>query len=455
MHKFGGTSVGSGERILAAARLVRGAGGAPVVVVSAMSGITTLLERFAAGSPADAPGEALREMQERHLEAHRIIRRGPDAGQTASRLHEIIQQLEGRVRGGIEDSSQPGRNDARRDAVMAAGEDLSALLVTEALRTLGSDAVQVDARELIRTDARFGRAAPDTETCVRLIRDRLVPVLRRGVVPVIQGFIGADAEGRTTTLGRGGSDFTAAIIGAALGAGEVTIWTDVDGIFTADPRRIPKARILAEIGFEEAVELAWFGAKVIHPAAAKHAAARRVRLWIRNASHPERGGTLIHPDRRRAPGVAAVAHRSGTVLIRVRSRPLFMTYGFLSRIFHILSDHEISVDLVATSHTSTALTVGRGQELDGVRRALEEFAEVEITEGLTTVSLIGSGLLELPGINGEIFRALGPTHVELISQATDTALSLVVADEDAHAVEERLHAALIEQAPGVGGEGDG
>lgn len=451
MHKFGGTSVGSGERILAAARLVRGAGGAPVVVVSAMSGMTTLLERFAAGIPAEAPGEALREMEERHLEAHRIIRRGPDGGHTASRLREIIQQLEG----GVEDASRPGRSDARRDAVMAAGEDLSALLFTEALRTLGSDAVQVDARELIRTDARFGRAAPDTETCVRLIRDRLVPVLARGVVPVIQGFIGTDAEGRTTTLGRGGSDFTAAIIGAALGAGEVTIWTDVDGIFTADPRRIPQARILAEIGFEEAVELAWFGAKVIHPAAAKHAAARRVRLWIRNTSHPERGGTLIHPDRRRAPGVAAVAHRSGTVLIRVRSRPLFMTYGFLSRIFHILSDHEISVDLVATSHTSTALTVGWGQELDGVRRALEEFAEVEITEGLTTVSLIGSGLLELPGINGEIFRALGPTHVELISQATDTALSLVVADEDAHAVEERLHAALIEQGPGVGGEGAG
>ncbi len=456
----------SGDRILDAAHLVREAPGAPVVVVSAMSGVTTLLQHLAEGSGVRAPGDVLRELEERHLEAARVIQAaarregesepvsraqdrgdGSGRGRLEPRLRQILQQLEGWVVHGVATPLPGPPSGARRDALMAVGEDLSAALFTEALQTLGSTAVQVDARELVRTDARFGRAAPETETTVRQVRERLVPVLATGSVPVIQGFIGGDAAGRTTTLGRGGSDFTAAIIGAALGAGDVTIWTDVDGIFTADPRRIPKARVLAELGFEEAVELAWFGAKVIHPAAAKHAAARRVRLSIRNTFHPERAGTLIHPDRRRTPGVAAVAHRSGTVLIRVRSRPLFMTYGFLSRIFQVLSDHEVSVDLVATSHTSTALTVERSEELDGVRQALEDFAEVEITAGLTTVSIVGSGLLDVPGINGDIFRALGRTHVEIISQATDTALSLVVADRDALDVEERLHAALIEGRP--------
>ena len=254
--------------------------------------------------------------------------------------------------------------------------------------------------------------------------------------------MGATAEGRTTTLGRGGSDFTAALVGAALEAEEVTIWTDVDGIFSADPRIADGVRVLPEIGFEEAVELAYFGARVIHPAAAKHAVAREVDLVIRNSLAPERPGTRIRCDLREAPGVAAVAHKASVILISVRCRPLFMAHGFLARVFGVLAGHGLSVDLVATSHTSTAFTVDRDEELEEVLDELREFAEVEVSRDLAVVSVVGRGLLQRPGLVARVLDLLGEVPVHLVSQASDVSLNLLVADEAAPAVVRRIHAAV-------------
>lgn len=450
VYKFGGTSVDGGDRIRRAVDLIKGARGVPVVVVSAMAGVTSELERLAFLPSGDRRDEGLADLARSHLHAAREALAGTqDGGEELARVEERIRRILETIQEAIgRDSSEPDATDptdeSRLDEVVAAGEDLSAAIMAAALRARGTPAVEVDARRVVRTDARFGRAAPQDETTVRLAWELLGPLLARGTVPVMQGFVGADDQGRTTTLGRGGSDFTAAIVGAALGAAEVTIWTDVDGIFTADPNQVPGARVMPELGYEEAVELAYFGARVIHPAAAKHAVGRRVALRIRNAFRPDVPGTLVRPDRRDAPGVAALAYKPGTALIRVRSRPLFMAYGFLSRVFEVLTRHRVPVDLVATSHTSTAFTVDRSERLRAVRASLEEFAEVEILDGLGTVSTIGRGLLDAPGVVGRIFQELGTTPIHLISQATGTSLSFLVAEADGPELVRRLHRSLIE-----------
>jgi len=201
---------------------------------------------------------------------------------------------------------------------------------------------------------------------------------------------------------------------------------------------------LIELGYEEAVELAYFGARVIHPAAAKHAVAGDVSLVVRNAERPEQPGTRIRPDTRRASGVAAIAYKPAVTLIRVRSRPMFMAYGFLARVFEVLARHRTPVDLVATSHTSTAFTLDGDESLGAVREDLGKFAEVEVLPHLATVSVVGHGLLQEPGITARVFSALGQTPVHLISQASDVSLSFLVEAIEAHDVVRRLHAELIE-----------
>lgn len=447
--KFGGTSMGTGQRIRHAAQLVADGPGRAVVVVSAMSGVTSLLERALFGeadsgpsSDSDGPSPGatsapglIESLLERHLTAAREIAGDSELGSSATEAR-LRARLD-RLRNALADPPGPS------DDIRSTGEDLSVELMAAALEREGRRAEVVDARELVRTDDREGRAIPDDEATVALARARLLPLVADGVIPVIQGFVGATADGRTTTLGRGGSDFTAAIIGAALGAPEVTIWTDVDGIFSADPNRIPDARVIPELGYEEAVELAWFGARVIHPAAAKHAVGHRVALRIRNSFNPSHPGTLIRIDRRGAPGVAALAFKDRVALLTVRSRPMFMAWGFLARVFEVLTRNRVPVDLVATSHTSTAFTVDRDAPLDRVIAELDAFAEVDVRTDVGTVSAIGAGLLRMPGIAGDVFRTLDDLPIHLISQATDTSLSFVVDEDQGAAAVSRLHRALI------------
>ena len=446
VFKFGGTSLQGGPRILASARLVAAAEGTPVVVVSAMAGVTTELTRIAALPSGTTRNEALEALLDRHRDAARELLEEVGSAHPGSSVQalDLEERIETIAEGLAAELGAESDTRSRTDALVARGEDLSAALMTSALQRLGIPAREIDARKVVRTDAGFGQAVPRDEVTVRLAWKHLFPLVSQGVVPVMQGFIGADDEGRTTTLGRGGSDFTAAIVGAALEVRQVTIWTDVDGIYSADPNRIPGARIIAELGFEEAVELAYFGARVIHPAAAKHAVARGVSLRIRNSFNAEAPGTLIRSDRRESPGVAALAYKPGTALIRVRSRPHFMAYGFLARVFEVLTRHGVPVDLVATSHTSTAFTVDRGEELGAVEKALQEVAEVTVVDGLGTVSAIGRGLLETPGVTGEIFRVLGSTPIHLISQASDTSLSFLVSEAEGPDVVRRLHEVLVE-----------
>ncbi len=443
VHKFGGTSLEDAGRIRAAAELVRDGGSPSVVVASAMAGVTDYL----AGLAADPPREGLEGLAERHRVVARDLAR--ETGLDGSRLQTALAELDrvlagvGQILDELAETPEGSERQLGVHEVLAAGEDLSVVLVALTLEGLGLEPEVVDARSVVRTEApEAGLAVPRDEVAYELARVRLMPLLEEGRTPVLQGFVGATAEGRTTTLGRGGSDFTAALVGAALEAEEVTIWTDVDGIFSADPRIAEGVRILPEMGFEEAVELAYFGARVIHPAAAKHAVAREVDLVIRNSLDPERPGTRIRCDLREAPGVAAVAHKASVILISVRCRPLFMAHGFLARVFGVLAGHGLSVDLVATSHTSTAFTVDRDEELEEVLDELREFAEVEVSRDLAVVSVVGRGLLQRPGLLARVLDLLGDVPVHLVSQASDVSLNLLVADEAAPAVVRRIHAAV-------------
>jgi aspartate kinase len=269
---------------------------------------------------------------------------------------------------------------------------------------------------------------------------------------VVQGFIGSEAGGATTTLGRGGSDFTATLLAAALGSPEVVIWTDVDGILSGDPNLVGDSRVVSDVGSEEAVELSYFGARVIHPAAAKHAIASGLPLRIKNSFAPERPGTLVHPDRGAAAAFAAVAHKADVALIRVRAFPTALAYGFLARVFGVLGRHGVPVDLVSTSHSSTAFTVERDEDLSAVRRALSVFAEVDVLRDVATVTVVGRGMLREPGMDALVFWAVEKTPVYLISQASDVSISFVVDEVEAPELVRRLHLSLIELKEEARGE---
>lgn len=442
VYKFGGTSVGDAARIARVAELVAAAGEPVVVVVSAVAGTTDALSAIARERGA---GQPVSEAIDRIGADHRAIA-GDLFAQAPERLQAVAASLD-RVIAQLHEGATATPGSAEDgDRIRAAGEDLSSRLLTAALEARGHPTLRIDARDLVLTDARFGGADPDEEGIAAAAEALLRPALAAGRTVVVQGFVGRAPDGRTTTLGRGGSDLTASLLGAALGAREVHIWTDVDGILSGDPRAVDHPRRLDRIGFEEAVELATFGAKVLHPGAAKYAVSRALVVRIRSTFEPERPGTLIVRDRWDPAGVAAIAFKPGVGLVQVRSHPSAMPYGFLARVFEALARHELPVDLVATSHTSTAFTLDAGAEVARATAELRVFAEVAVRTRLATVTVVGHGLLQTPGVVARVFAEVGDTPVHLVSQASDVSLSLVVDEADARPLMRRLHAALVEGA---------
>lgn len=443
VYKFGGTSLGDGARVREVARLVDEGPRPLAVVVSAMAGVTDALQGLAlAEVPTRAAvDEVVTTLRTRHLQALDAVLDGASGGPDGE---AAVQRLDGRLERLRKDASggdgMAGR--MRADAVLSTGEDLSQLLLLAALEARDVRAAAVDAREVVITDARFGRAAPDREATRKACLERLRPVLDEGVVAVLQGFVGATRDGHTTTLGRGGSDFSAAILGGALDAEAVHIWTDVEGVLSGDPRLVEAPTLLPEIGFEELVELAWAGARVLHPVAAKWAVAEGAPLVIRDTFHPDRPGTRVRHDAR-GSAIAAVTAKRDVALIKVRSHPVALPYGFLARVFGVLGRHRLEVDLVATSHSSTAFTIDDRSDLAEVEAELGTFSDVEIVRKLATITVVGRGLMARPGVDGRIFAVVGDTPVHLVSQASDVSLSLVVDEEHTHGLIRKLHAELI------------
>jgi aspartate kinase len=429
--KFGGTSVESAEAIkrvtgIVKSRLRR----KPVVVVSAMGKTTNRLLKIADLAVAGRRDEALRELmslRDFHLRESGMERTVDEHFQE---LSELVKGLA--VLGELTPRSI--------DAISSFGERLSSLIVTNFFQHHGLNAVHVDARKVIVTDHRHTQAIPlFDQTYAKLAG--AIPALAEHQVVVMGGFIASTESGVTTTLGRGGSDFTASIVGAGIGAEEIQIWTDVDGMLTADPNVIPNARRIKVISFTEAAELAYFGAKVLHPATVMPAIDRDIPVMILNSRRPEVEGTRIQsaavPSRN---VVKSIACKRKVVVLNIHSTHMFMAHGFMRRIFEVFDRHQTSIDMIATSVVSVSLTLDQPERIEAIAADLREFAEVSIDPNQAIICMVGENMRHTPGVAARVFKALNGVNVRMVSQgASELNLGFVVAGEDLTRAVEGLH----------------
>jgi bifunctional aspartokinase / homoserine dehydrogenase 1 len=431
--KFGGTSVGDAERIGRVAEIVAAAAreGAPVVaVVSAMGGVTNrLIEAARAAEKGDAEAataiaEALRRQHAEAIEA--LVKDDARRARLSESADEIIAETASLCRGTALLKELTPR---AMDAISGAGERLSARLLASALCELGLAGVAVEATELIVTDAAHGQAEPLMDETRERVAARLLPLIEEGFVPVVTGFTGASSAGALTTLGRGGSDYSATILGAALDASEVIIWTDVDGVLTADPRLVPEARTLREISYNEAAELAYFGAKVLHPKTLRPVADRGIPVWIRNSFAPELPGTKItaqgHPTAR---GVKAITAIKDVTLITVGGRGIVGVPGVAAKTFAAAGRARANVLLISQSSSGNDICfiVSSEEAPRAVASLRETFAhdlrhqQVEhltVNPGIAVVAVVGDMMRGTPGIAGRTFSALGRKGINIIAIA--------------------------------------
>ena len=435
--KFGGSSVADAACMRQVAALVGEAlPQGPLVVLSAMGKTTNAL--FEAATHAERGDlqpalETLARIRAHHESTARELR-----GEGAPDLSDAFQELELLLRGVALLRELSPRT---LDAIASFGERLSTRLFAAF-----TDHAWFDARTVMRTDARFGEAAPDPAEIARLARAQLAPLLGPGRAVITQGYIGSTEEGLTTTLGRGGSDYTAALLGAALKAEEVQIWTDVEGVLTADPRVVPGALPISDLGFQEAAELAAFGAKVLHPATIQPAVDADIPVTVRHTARPKGRFTTISGEVAAGRAVTALASRGPVTVLTVSSTRMLAQSGFLARLFEVFARHQAPVDLIATAEVSVSLTLEADAPLKALVKELSAFATVTTAEGRAIVAVVGERLKRTPGLSARIFAALRDINVEMISMgANEINLSLVVRREEADEALRRLHGALIEQ----------
>jgi aspartate kinase len=440
--KFGGTSVESAAAIERVAGIV----GArrerqPVVVVSAMGKTTNRLLALASDAVAGRRDEALeqlRTLREYHFENALALASEADEVEVERMLDKHFQELGELVKG----LAVLGELTPRSvDAISSYGERLSSRIVTAAFRRAGLDAVHVDARRVMVTDGRHTQAAPLVEATRERLCAEAAPLVQSGKVVIMGGFIGATEDGVTTTLGRGGSDFSASIVGAAMGAEEIQIWTDVDGMLTADPNTVPGARRLKLISFAEAAELAYFGAKVLHPSTVLPAVEQNIPVLILNSRRPEVPGTrVVRESVPCANPIKSIASKRPITVVHIHSTRMLMAHGFLRRIFEVFDRYETAVDMVATSEVSVSATIDNTARLAEIRSELEVIAEVAVEHDRAIISLVGENIRYTPGIGARIFRVLERVNVLMISQGgSQWNFSLVIAGESLKEAVRLLH----------------
>ena len=421
--KFGGSSVESAAAIDRVAAIVRSRlADHPVVVVSAMGKTTNRLLALAQSAVTGDRAGALAQLEE--LKTYTLREGGSVGGAIESHFQELAELVQGlAVLGELTPRSI--------DAISSYGERLSSLIVAERFRAGGLDAVQADSREYVVTDARHTQASPLYPETYERLQTRLAPVARQRVV-VMGGFIGSTLTGVTTTLGRGGSDFSASIIGAGLDAGEIQIWTDVDGMLTCDPRIADIGHRVKLISFGEAAELAYFGAKVLHPSTVLPAVEKNIPVFILNSRRPEVEGTRIVAEAVPCANVfKAIACKQDIVSVHIRSTRMLMAHGFLRRIFEVFDRYETPVDMIATSEISVSLTIDNPQRLDRIVAELREFAEASVETGQAIICMVGDNIGTARGIAGRVFQAMNGANIRMISQgASSLNLSFVVASRD-------------------------
>ena len=460
--KFGGTSVEGATAFKNAARIVFDRQALrPVVVVSAMAGFTDALLSSVQQALDFGPREGAATL-EKHFDRHlRVI----DAllRQQAERVLALVDQSRVEITELLKTAAaevgdaKPGEakidDDRERrkffqDAVVSYGERLSAVLFAAVLMENEVLSRDVDARRCIITDNEYGCAAPLIDETFRRTQEQLQPLIDSSCVPVLGGFIGSTPTGETTTLGRGGSDYTAALIGAALEAKEIQIWTDVPGVLTADPRLVTNARTVPHLSFEEAAELAYFGAKVLHPKTLHPAIERDIPVRICNSRAQESGSTLVVGETRKSPQtVKAIAHKTGVTTVQVTSTRMLGAYGFLRALFEIFAEYKTAVDVVTTSEVSVSLSLDDTTALPAIVKKLEKLGSVTIEEGRAIICVVGEGLRTTPGIAARIFSTISDINVSLISQgASRINLTFAVEESRVRETVARLHKEFFESS---------
>ena len=442
--KFGGTSVADFDAMNRSADVVLSDASVRVVVLSASAGVTNLLVALAEGlEPAErqAKLEAIRAIQ------YAVLERLANPAVIRDEIERLLENL-----GTLAEAAALATSTALTDELVSHGELMSTLLFVEILRERHVQAQWFDVRKVMRTSDRFGRAEPDVAALAELATQQLAPRLEEGLV-ITQGFIGSEGKGRTTTLGRGGSDYTAALLGEALHATRVDIWTDVPGIYTTDPRVVPAAKRIDEIAFEEAAELATFGAKVLHPATLLPAVRSDIPVFVGSSKDPKAGGTMVCNKTANPPLFRALALRRKQTLLTLHSLNMLHSRGFLAEVFGILARHSISVDLITTSEVSVALTLdttgstSTGDTLltQSLLIELSALCRVEVEENLALVALIGNNLSKACGVGKEVFGVLEPFNIRMICYgASSYNLCFLVPGAEAEQVVQKLHHNLFE-----------
>ncbi|OOF37938.1 lysine-sensitive aspartokinase 3 [Rodentibacter rarus] len=443
--KFGGTSVANHAAMTACAKIIIADPNTRVVVLSASAGVTNLLVALANGVEAEERRKLVGEV--RSIQEN-ILNELKDDSRVRPIIEKYIENIEY-----LSEAASLATSAALTDELISHGEMMSTQIFIEILREQNTTATWLDVRDIVATNSHFGKAAPNDEQTQANSDRVLKPLIDRGELIITQGFIGREPSGKTTTLGRGGSDYSAALLAEVLNAKDVLIWTDVAGIYTTDPRIVPTAQRIDTMSFAEAAEMATFGAKVLHPATLLPAVRSNIPVYVGSSKAPQDGGTWVTRDPQPRPTFRAIALRRDQTLLTLSSLSMLHAQGFLANVFSILAKHKISVDTITTSEISVALTLDKtgstssGTELlsGELLEALREYCTVKVDTGLALVALIGNDLHIAAGVAKRIFDTLEPYSVRMISYGASTNnICMLVQSEYADEVVRSLHKSLFE-----------
>lgn len=443
--KFGGTSVANHCAMKSCAHIVINDPNTRVVVLSASAGVTNLLVTLANGCETAERAKLINEV--RQIQEN-ILKELQDDSLVRNQIEAILTNIES-----LAETAKIENSAALTDELISQGEMMSSLIFVEVLRELNIAATWVDVREIIATNSHFSQAIPNDEKTQENSDKFLKPLIERGELVITQGFIGRDPNGQTTTLGRGGSDYSAALLAEVLHAQDVLIWTDVAGIYTTDPRIVPNAKRIDTMSFSEAAEMATFGAKVLHPSTLLPAVRSNIPVYVGSSKAPENGGSWVTLDPQPRPLFRAIALRRDQVLITLSNLNMRHTKGFLATVFTILAKHKMSVDIVTTSEVSIALTLDKTSidtsSVDVLSptllNELSELCTVKIDTDLSLVTLIGNNLHTSAGVAKQIFNTLENYNIRTINYGASTNnVCMLVQSQQADEVVSQLHKALFE-----------
>lgn len=440
--KFGGTSVADTGGFLRVAKIVSGQKEElPIVVTSAMAKVTdALLNAFEVAKRGES-GEGFSSLGEHFVRHKAVAEELLDKPRLVAFLAELDlakEELSGLLLR-VERRSLPLQ--MLKDAIVSYGEQLSSRLLAEVCKANGLNARQIDARRVIVTDDEYGSAKPIWDETEKFIQLELNSLLEMREIPIMGGFIAANRSGETTTLGRGGSDYSAALVGAALRAREIQIWTDVTGVLTCDPRICSDARTIDVLSYNEAAELAYFGAKVLHPKTIQPAVDYGIPVRVCNSYHPEEKGTMVLAESGVSSNkIKSIAHKTGITIVRISSARMLGSYGFMSALFQVFERFQTVIDVISTSEVSVALTLDNTDSLEKIVTELERLGDVEVEHGYAVICIVGEGLRASSGLASKLFSTIDDINISLISHgASSVNLTFVIGEEKVSEVIKRLH----------------